>query len=159
LNSNYLDFFPSALVSKKLSAGYQISLAYTSRIHRPPYKALIPFVIPIDRYTQEKGNPDLKPEYTNSIELTNTIGKFNCTIGYTHTHDAIADFIVMDPQTRVWTITKGNFARKENIDITLVVPLTIARWWSTDNTLQGYYNSFVDKTGKVGGEAYQQSQY
>jgi outer membrane cobalamin receptor len=159
LNSNYLDLFPSALVSKKLSNNYQVSLAYTSRIHRPPYRALIPFVIPIDRYTQEKGNPDLKPEYTNSIELTNTIGKLNFTLGYTHTRDAIADFIVMDPQTRVWTITKGNFSRKENIDATLVVPLTITHWWSTDNTLQGFYNSFVDKTGKVGGAAYKQDQY
>ena len=159
LNSNYLDLFPSALVSKKISANYQLSLAYTSHIHRPPYKALIPFVIPIDRYTQEKGNPDLKPEYTNSVELTNTIGKLNGTIGYTHTRDAIADFIVMDPQTRVWTITKGNFSRKENVDVTLVVPLTIAPWWSTENTLQGFYNSFVDKTGKVGGVAYKQRQY
>jgi outer membrane cobalamin receptor len=159
LNSTYLDLFPSALVSKKLSDKYQASLAYTSRIHRAAYKALIPFVIPIDRYTQEKGNPELKPEYTNSIELTNTIGKINLTIGYTHTRDAIADFIEMDPITRVWTITKGNFPRKENFDVTLVVPITIARWWSTDNTLQAFYNSFVDKTGKVGGVAYKQDQY
>lgn len=159
LNNAYLDLFPSALVNKKWSNNYQLSLAYTSRIHRPPYKALIPFVIPIDRYTREKGNPNLKPEYTNSIELANTIGRVNVTIGYTHTRDAISDFIEMDPHTRVWTITKGNFSRRENVDVTLVVPFTIAPWWRTDNTLQGFYNSYIDNTGKVGGVAFQQHQY
>jgi outer membrane cobalamin receptor len=158
-NSDYLDLFPSAMVSKKISDRYQVSLNYTSRIQRPSYKALIPFVVPIDRYTQEKGNPDLQPAYSNSIELVNTIGKLIFSLGYMHTRDVITDFIEQDPQTRVWTITKGNFSRKENFDATLVLPVNMARWWSTNNTLQGFYNSFTDKTGKVGGVNYDQGQY
>lgn len=159
LTSDYLDLFPSAMLSKKISDRYQVSLNYTSRIQRPSYKALIPFVVPIDRYTQEKGNPDLKPAYSNSIELVNTIGKLIITLGYMHTRDVITDFIEQDPQTRVWTITKGNFSRKENVDATLVLPVNIARWWSTNNTLQGFYSSFTDKTGKVGGALYDQGKY
>ncbi|HEX6427101.1 MAG TPA: outer membrane beta-barrel protein, partial [Niastella sp.] len=159
VNSDYLDLFPSAMVSKKISDKYQVSLNYTSRIHRPSYKALIPFVVPIDRYTQEKGNPDLQPAYSNSIELVSTIGKLIFTLGYTHIRDVITDFIEQDPQTRVWTITKGNFSRKEQFDATLVLPVTVTRWWSTNNTLQGFYNSFVDKTGKVGGVIYDRGKY
>src|SRR5260221_9414530 len=154
LHSDYLDFFPSALVSKKISDKYQVTLNYTSRIHRPPYKALIPFVVPIDRYSQEKGNPDLKPEYTNSFELAGTIGKMILTLGYTPTPDVIAYLIEQDPQTRIWTFTKGNFSRKEKFDAALVLPVTIARCWSTDNTLEGFYSSFVDETGRVGGAVY-----
>ncbi|OQP56825.1 hypothetical protein A3860_09580 [Niastella vici] len=159
LHSSYLDWFPSALVSKKITDKYQVTLSYTCRINRPAYKALIPFVIPIDRYSQEKGNPGLKPEYTNSFELVNSIGKMIFTLAYTHTRDAIADFIEQDPQTRIWTFTKGNFSRRENVDGTLVLPVTIARWFTTDNTLQGFYSSFADKSGKVGGADYDQGKF
>lgn len=128
LHTSYLDLFPSIQVSRKITGKYNVTLSYTSRIHRPAYKALIPFVIPIDRYSQEKGNPDLKPEYTNSVELVNAIGKMIFTIGYTHTRNVIADFIDQDPQTRIWTFTKVNFARRENVDATLILPLNITRW-------------------------------
>jgi outer membrane receptor protein involved in Fe transport len=154
LDNAYLNFFPAITIEQKVSDKYQVSLAYTSRINRPNYQSLIPFVVPIDNYTQEKGNPNLKAEYANSFELTNTLGSISVTLGYTHTRNAIQDFIEQDLQTKVWTFTKQNFTRAQNYSVALVVPFSITSWWSANNTLFGAYNSYY--TDNAGGSTYNQ---
>ncbi len=157
LNNSYLNFFPSALIEKKFSDKYQLSFTFASQINRPAYESLIPFVVPIDRYTQEKGNPNLKPEYSHSFELTNTFGSISFTLNYTHTRDAITDFIEQDEQTKVWTFTKANFARMENYSATLMLPFTVTKWWNTTNTLLGLYNSYYGDN--VGGAVYNHGKF
>jgi hypothetical protein len=157
LNDDYLKLFPSALISKKFSDNYQLTIDYTSRITRPAYEALIPFVVPVDRYSQEKGNPDLKPEYANSFELINNIRGITLTFAYTHTHNAIADFIQQDPQTLVWTFSKGNFTRKQSFSVALQLPVTVTGWWNMDNSLLGFYDSY--SSDNVGGAAYDHSKF
>lgn len=157
LDMNYLNLFPNALIEKKFSDKYQLSLSYSSRINRPDYESLIPFVVPIDRYTQEKGNADLKPEYANSFELTGNMNSILVTVGYTHTHNAIVDFIEQDLQTKVWTFTKNNFRKMENFNTSVFIPVSITSWWSTNNTLMGSHNSYA--SDDVGGAMYNRGRF
>ncbi|MCK5820360.1 MAG: TonB-dependent receptor [Bacteroidales bacterium] len=66
----YIDFFPSVNISKKLNNRFSVSAGYNRRINRPTIKMLNPFT---DEYADilnmHKGNPDLKPEYVNSFEV------------------------------------------------------------------------------------------
>jgi outer membrane receptor protein involved in Fe transport len=61
--------FPSVFLSKELSEGTEIQLNYTRRIRRPNFWHLNPFVNINDPVNLEQGNPQLRPEYTNSIEF------------------------------------------------------------------------------------------
>ncbi len=63
------DFFPTVHISKSLPFDQQIQLSYSRRINRPRGWNLNPFPMYIDQYTIRKGNPALKPEYSNSYEL------------------------------------------------------------------------------------------
>ncbi len=73
---NRIDFFPSIHLAHNFSQKFQIEFGYSRRIHRPTGWILNPFPMYLDQHTIQQGNPNLLPEYTNSLEL-NLIKYFN----------------------------------------------------------------------------------
>jgi len=66
---DYVDLFPSVKLSKKLNTHLSVFASYNRRINRPTIKMLNPFSDEYaDLLNMHIGNPDLKPEYVNSIE-------------------------------------------------------------------------------------------
>ncbi len=61
--------FPSLYLSKKLSNDQEIQLNYSRRVHRPNFWQLNPFIDINDPLNIQQGNPELKPEFTNSMEF------------------------------------------------------------------------------------------
>ncbi len=66
---SYNSFIPSIVVSKKLDAYKNIKLSYTKRIQRAGYKELNPFIDATDPTNLVEGNPYLRPERSDVIEL------------------------------------------------------------------------------------------
>jgi outer membrane receptor protein involved in Fe transport len=64
------DLFPTAHLSYTLFDESQLMASYSKRIDRPHGRDLDPFENYRDQYTISVGNPALKPEYTNSYELS-----------------------------------------------------------------------------------------
>jgi outer membrane receptor protein involved in Fe transport len=64
------DLFPSAHFSYDLNDNNQLMTSYSRRINRPDGRDLDPFPNYMNQYTIRIGNPDLKPEYTDSYELS-----------------------------------------------------------------------------------------
>lgn len=71
-----LSLFPSAFASYKLNDKSDLQFNYSRRINRPSFYQLIPFIDYTDPLNLRMGNPDLKPEFTNSFE-TNYSYQFN----------------------------------------------------------------------------------
>jgi outer membrane receptor protein involved in Fe transport len=65
-----LDFFPSAHLSYELADKSQLMTSYSRRINRPDGRDLDPFPTYMNQYSILIGNPDLKPEYTDSYEFS-----------------------------------------------------------------------------------------
>jgi outer membrane receptor protein involved in Fe transport len=65
-----LSLFPSAFITYKLSDKEDVQLNYSRRINRPNFWQLIPFTDYSDPYNISVGNPRLKPEFTNSFEVS-----------------------------------------------------------------------------------------
>lgn len=68
--NNYLDVFPSANISAKISKSNEVQISYSRRIRRPGMWELNPFVNTSDPKNYYSGNPNLKPEYTDSYEVS-----------------------------------------------------------------------------------------
>ncbi|WP_430971842.1 TonB-dependent receptor domain-containing protein [Sunxiuqinia rutila] len=66
---NRFDLFPTAHFSYKFLNDIQLMTSYSRRIDRPGGRDLDPFPNYYNRYTIRYGNPELKPEYTDSYEL------------------------------------------------------------------------------------------
>ncbi len=67
---NRLDVFPSAHFSYELADKSQFMTSYSRRINRPDGRDLDPFPNYMNQYTIRIGNPELKPEYTDSYEFS-----------------------------------------------------------------------------------------
>ena len=63
-------FFQAFLSLIKLSDKEDLQLNYTRRINRPNFFQLIPFIDYSDPYNLSVGNARLKPEFTNSFEIS-----------------------------------------------------------------------------------------
>ncbi len=69
LKHTYLDLFPSLHLTYELADGQQLRASYSRRINRPDDHDLNPSLDYRDAFNVFSGNPDLKPEKTDSIEL------------------------------------------------------------------------------------------
>ncbi|MBC7721585.1 MAG: TonB-dependent receptor, partial [Pedobacter sp.] len=65
-----ISFFPSAFVTYKLTEKQDLQLNYSRRINRPNFFQLIPFIDYSDPLNLSNGNANLKPEFTNSFEVS-----------------------------------------------------------------------------------------
>ncbi|HZL10095.1 MAG TPA: outer membrane beta-barrel family protein [Prolixibacteraceae bacterium] len=64
------DLFPSVHFSYEMASENQIMASYSKRVNRPDGRDLDPFPNYMNQYTIRIGNPNLKPEYTDSYEFS-----------------------------------------------------------------------------------------
>ena len=141
---NYLDWFPSVFLMQKINKNYQISYNYSRRISRPRYESLNPFVFYIDPYTYAQGNPNLRPAYTNSYEITQTLkSTYILTVGYALTKDLIAEIPEQFSETKLTIFQQSNVKQFENINANLVLPVKIAKKWDMNNNVTVAYQDFT----------------
>ncbi|HEX2187761.1 MAG TPA: TonB-dependent receptor [Longimicrobiaceae bacterium] len=65
----YGSLFPSANLTYELGGGKQARLSYTRRIRRPSPRVLDPTDRSSDPLNRRVGNPDIEPQYTQSLSL------------------------------------------------------------------------------------------
>jgi hypothetical protein len=120
---NYTNFFPSAAVTFNKNPMNQWSLSYSRRIDRPAYQDLNPFEMKLDEYTFMKGNVNLQPQFTNSVELTN-IRKFRLTtkLGYSHVSDLFTQIIDTTEGSKA-LMMKRNLATQDIVSLNVSYPL------------------------------------
>ncbi|SIO46457.1 TonB-dependent receptor domain-containing protein [Chitinophaga niabensis] len=66
---SYGNFFPSVILSHKFNKDQSLKLSYTKRLERPEGGELNPFLNLSDPHNINTGNPLLKPEIGNNMEL------------------------------------------------------------------------------------------
>ncbi|MBK0379921.1 outer membrane beta-barrel family protein [Mucilaginibacter segetis] len=140
---HYLDFFPSLFINHEFSDKHELSFSYSRRIDRPGYDNLNPFRYYLDQYTYEQGNPFLKPQYTNSFELSYTYNKtINITAGYSRTTDVNTQIILTDTINKANYQTNVNLQTQNSYNININSPFTIAKWWTGNINATGFYQGF-----------------
>ena len=90
---NYTSLFPSGVITYSPSDANQWKASYSRRIRRPGTQELNPFPVFFDVQNVFFGNPALKPEYTDAIELGWTrnmrLGMVQLSPFYRHTTNVI----------------------------------------------------------------------
>ncbi|WP_425636647.1 outer membrane beta-barrel protein [Algoriphagus yeomjeoni] len=144
----YFNLFPSGFLQHKISDNYQIVYNVNRRITRPNYRLLNPFVYYIDPLTSERGNPNLKPQYSNNIEMNHVVkGMYQFTLGYSETEDAFMQVFIQNEEERTTTTFTDNFDKTRNANFRAIIPVDIKEWWSTSNMVQVNYNRFKSQIG------------
>ncbi|MBC7773937.1 MAG: TonB-dependent receptor [Phycisphaerae bacterium] len=129
---NYLSWFPSAGLTWEPSENHSFALNGGRRINRPDYNVLNPFNNQLSQLSYEKGNPYLRPEIVNNLELGYTLAhRYNFKLAYSRTTDQITRLIAPDTaDIRAGYITWDNLASQTVYSINASVPVQIFKWWN-----------------------------
>ena len=65
-----VSLFPSIFLTQKMKKNQDLQLNYTRKINRPNFFQLYPFTDYSDSLNLSRGNPNLVPEFTSSLELS-----------------------------------------------------------------------------------------
>lgn len=151
--NNYpVSLFPSLFLTYKLENSQELQMSATRRVNRPNFFQLIPYVDYTDSLNITVGNPNLKPEFTSSIEASYSKKmKGNHTIltsvYYKHTNDLITRYLTtqINPVTGkediVSTYINANSSYMTGAEFTSVNP--IKKWWDLTTNIN-IYNSKIN---------------
>jgi len=141
IRRNYFRLFPNISLTRSINENYQFGLAYNYRIDRPNYNDLYPFVFYIDPFSAQKGNPTLLPQFTHSLQFTQTIAKkYIFNLGYNVTSQYIGFLIVLNQDRISEFATKQNFKTFQNYYLNANVPVKISKNWAVNSNLNLFYN-------------------
>ena len=164
---HYTQLFPTAFIQFKPSDKNSFVLNYGRRIQRPNYQDLNPFILFLDKYTFEQGNPNLQPQFAHNIELTHSYkGFLNTTLNYTNTTDIINEVLEQNTDRNETYVKKDNIAKQRQYGISVSASGTIKKLWTPNlwanlynNQFEGIINGDYVKTGATTLQANLQNQF
>jgi iron complex outermembrane receptor protein len=164
---HYTQLFPTVFIQYKASEKNSFVLNYGRRIQRPNYQDLNPFILFLDKYTFEQGNPNLQPQFAHNIELTHSFkGFINTTLNYTKTTDIINEVLEQNTDKNETYVKKDNIAKQRQYGISVSASGTIKKLWTPNlwvnlynNAFEGVINGDHVKTGATTLQANLQNQF
>jgi hypothetical protein len=129
------DLFPSLHLEYAFDENSRLNLGYSRRITQPQLFYMEPYVVYVDYYTAQCGNPKIRPEYTNSIEMTynRTIGDHSAaaTVFHRRRTDKI-ERLRVPYHTGVTLDSMANVGNDYSTGAELAVSIRNTRWWNMD---------------------------
>ena len=146
--------FPSVHLGLTLDNGGQTFFAYSRRITQPQLFYMEPYVVYVDYYTAQRGNPFIQPEYTNSIEsgYKKTFNKntFYGALFYRARKDKI-ERVRIPYHTGVTLDSMANVGNDYASGAELSATFQLNKWWNLDANGSLYYYQ-VKNEYKIDGE-------
>ncbi len=146
----YFNFYPTIHLSQKLSNNQDIQLSFSRRINRPRMEMLNPFKDLENPLMIRFGNPDLNPEYINSMEFGYskiwTKTTINTSIFYKQINNAISRYIFLD-DNGIGNFSFRNITKGTSYGIELVVDQQILKWWRINANASYFRTEMNDDSG------------
>ncbi len=146
-SNNYpISLFPSVFLTEKLNEKNELQLNYTRRIDRPGFIQLSPYTDYSDSLNLSRGNPNLKPQFTNSLEMAYqlTYGKntFLASVYYKYTIDLITRYQTKEINPLTDSIVLINTYINANSSyvggLELIAKNSVTSWWDLTSNLNIY---------------------
>ena len=138
---DYFQLFPSLSLARALTKKLGANLAYGRRIDRPGYQDLNPSIVYLDPYSQQQGNPFLKPQLTDAYSAALTYQQQPVLqLAYSRTTDPIS--LVTAQQDSVLYSTTTNLGRLGHYSATLNFPLNVGKLVSGYGGINLFYKQY-----------------
>ncbi|MBB6270758.1 hypothetical protein HDF26_001185 [Pedobacter cryoconitis] len=143
VKASYFNVFPNLVINTAISDQFKLSASYVSKITRPRYQSLNPFVIYQDPFTTIEGNPNLVPEKVHSFELGTNYKMFNLKIGYNYTLNPISGAALRGNGPNSYVLKTINLDKDHTFFTSIAASFNI-KWWTTMNTVSLSYSKSID---------------
>ena len=131
VDRDYLSLFPNVGLTWDAADKHRLALSYGRRINRPDYANLNPFRTFSSLVIFEEGNPGLRPEIVNSVELAHTFAsRYTTKLTVSRTTDEIARLTRQaDFDERAQYLTWTNLDERTVVALNVSVPAQVTPWW------------------------------
>lgn len=153
----YNTFVPSIFFLRKLGEDATLKLSYSKRIERPDYGDLNPFINTSDPKNITSGNPYLKPELGNRVELgysrdLGETGSFVITAFYRHNNHDIQNYILYYPAlsvgdstyTNVAVSTRENIGIENNVGLSMFANINFTKKFTVRTNVFGFHRQTIN---------------
>ncbi len=146
-----VSLFPSMFLSDKMKNNQELQLNYSRKINRPNFFQLYPYTDYSDSLNITRGNPNLKPEFSNNVELNyqkvfkKNNDNFLASLYFKYTDKLISRFQETDTSALnnkliiVNTYINASSAYVTGLELNMKNKVT--KWWDITNDL----NLFTSK--------------
>lgn len=154
-NQYPLSLFPSLFLGQKLGDGQELQFTYTRRINRPNFFQLVPYTDSSNKLNITRGNPDLVPEFTQSLELGwlktfHANSTLLASVYYKYTDHLITGYIETDTDAAAgatnYINTYINAESSTSLGAELTAQFPITKWWDFSANVN-LYHSKIDVAG------------
>ncbi|HUM47550.1 MAG TPA: outer membrane beta-barrel family protein, partial [Chitinophagales bacterium] len=151
-NNFPLSLFPSGFLSYALTKSSDLQLNYSRRIDRPTFFQMMPFTDYSDSLNLQRGNPDLLPQFTNTVELSynKSFDKSNnvlATAYFKNTNNLITRYQELTYDTTLMSDVIINTYQNANSSYLVGLELTstnaIKKWFNISTNLN-LFQSYID---------------
>lgn len=133
---DYGSLFPSTFITYHVDSSNNLTFRFGRRIDRPQFQNLNPFIITINKYTFEGGNPYIRPQYTWNFELIHSYKNLISTaISYSYLKDYFSQIFIIDSNAsninkNVIIYTRGNVGSFQSFGSTVTLQIPVTKWWN-----------------------------
>ena len=156
-SNNYpVSLFPSVFLTQKLNDDQSLQLNYTRRIDRPSFLQLSPYTDYSDSLNLSRGNPNLKPQFTNSFEMSYQLNyqknTFLSSVYYKYTTDLITRYQtkevnpLTDSTVLINTFINANSSYIGGLE--LIGRNSLTSWWDLTTNLN-FYTSKINAADSI----------
>jgi outer membrane receptor protein involved in Fe transport len=150
--NDYFRVYPTLHLGYELSKREQLKASYSRRIQRPSPQDLNPYTFYIDPQNLRRGNPALRPEVTDSVELgwqRRKSGDFLSLTGfYRRSRGGVTD-IISDLGGGVFLTSRANLATAERAGLEAVANGKLSKTLSYNASATFLWNAIDSRTGGV----------
>ena len=141
-NQSHFRLFPNLSASYSINEKSKIALLYSRRQDKPRYEDLNPFEYLLDELSYWKGNPFLKPQISNKIMLSYTLGNLSLNLYYNKLNDYFTSITDVYGDNKTIMTTK-NIGKQQQLGLDAIFSKRIASWWQFSTNAGLYY--FMNK--------------
>lgn len=142
----YINPFPSVQGLYRFTDNQSLKFTYSRRIDRPRSRSLNPFPDIADTLNIRMGNPNLQPEFIQSLEFGHKIDFLNSDLTtnafYRHTNGKV-DWILTVDEHGTSTRMPTNLLSGTDYGLEFIGTSTIASWWDVNGSVS-LYRSIID---------------
>jgi outer membrane receptor protein involved in Fe transport len=144
LTDDIFSIYPSLFFNYKANDKDSWNFNFSRRVDRPSVGQLSPIREWTTPLVESRGNPNLKPQFTNSFEVNYTrtlkIGSITAGVFYRNINDEIIRTLYKNPENiNQDIISFNNFKNNNAYGVEISGNLKAAKWWSINASSDAYF--------------------
>ena len=144
IEDNIFSFYPSVFFNYKANEKDSFNFNFSRRVDRPGVGQLSPIREWTTPLVESRGNPNLKPQFTNSFEVNYTrtlkIGSITTGVFYRQINDEIIRTLYKNPENiNQDIISFDNFKNNNAFGAEISGNLKATKWWSINASSDAYF--------------------